>query len=365
MKKLRFGYSTGTCAAAASKAALLRLLGNEYFKEVQILLPSGQTIMVPVHSLKLQDQGALAEVIKDGGDDLDVTHGMSIIASIIWSEEPGIRITGGEGVGRVTKPGLAVPVGQAAINPVPRQMINDALQELLPEGRGIEVVLSAPEGRKVAEKTLNARLGVLGGISILGTSGRVRPMSREAYIESLLPQIHQALAMGCRTLVLTPGQMGERMAGRRGINTDAIVQTSNYIGAMLEECARQNVPEVLLFGHIGKVIKVAGGIFNTHSKMADARREILAAHAALLGASAQTIREIMDLNTIDASAALVKQKGLEEVYDNIAAAASQRCQARLDNATRVATVMYALDGSILGCDDQAREMGKRMGWNLL
>lgn len=365
MKKLRWGYSTGTCAAAASKAALLRLLGHENLEQVQIILPSGQSIKVPVQTSDLKEQGAWAEVIKDGGDDLDVTHGMSIISEIAWSNEPGIHITSGEGVGRVTKPGLAIPVGEPAINPVPRQMIKDALKELLSVDQGIEVKISAPDGERLAQKTMNARLGVIGGISILGTSGLVRPMSREAFIESLIPQIHQALALGFRTLVLTPGGMGERMARERGVHPDAIVQTSNYIGAILEECAGSNVPELLLFGHIGKVIKVAGGIFNTHSKVADGRREILAAHAALLGASHRTIHGIMELNTIDASVALIKETGLEQVYSRIATAASLHCQTRVGGGTRIGTVVYALDGSILGYDEPAIEMGKRMAWNLI
>lgn len=364
MKKLRHGYSTGTCAAAASKAALLRLLGCEDLRQVQLSLPSGQDITVPVESAELIDQEAWAAVIKDGGDDLDATHGMKIISRLNWSKTPGVSITGGEGVGRVTKPGLAVAVGEPAINPGPRRMIHDALKDLLPGDRGVEVEISAPEGERVAEKTMNARLGVIGGISILGTSGLVRPMSREAYIESLLPQIPQALALGFGTLVLTPGGMGERMAVERGVHPDAIVQTSNFIGALLDECAGHKVAELLLFGHIGKVIKVAGGIFNTHSKVADARREILAAHAALLGASPAIIQDIMELNTIEASIALIKEKGLEKVYQNIAAAASQRCQSRLGGGARVGTAVYSLDGSILGCDESAIEMGKRMGWNL-
>lgn len=364
MKTLRFGYSTGTCAAAASKAALLRLLGCDDPREVEINLPAGRMMMVPVQSTELINQVARAVVVKDGGDDLDVTHGMQIVSRVGWSKTPGVCIYGGEGVGRITKPGLAVPIGEPAINPVPRQMIRNALKDLLPGERGVDVEISAPDGERVAKKTMNARLGVIGGISILGTSGLVRPMSREAFIDSLLPQISQALALGFETLVLTPGGMGERMAINRGVNPDAIVQTSNFIGAILDECAGYNVPELLLFGHIGKIIKIAGGIFNTHSKVADARCEILAAHAAMLGASPSVVQDIMKLNTVDESIHLVQRNGLEKVYQTIADAASQRCQSRVASGIRVGTAVYALNGSILGCDESATEMGKRMGWNL-
>ncbi|HWP95266.1 MAG TPA: cobalt-precorrin-5B (C(1))-methyltransferase CbiD [Syntrophomonadaceae bacterium] len=364
MKTLRYGYSTGTCAAAACKAALLKLLNEEDVQKVVITLPVGSSVEIPVKKAILEGAGATAEVVKDAGDDPDVTHGISICSHVELLNKPEIIIMGGQGIGQVTKPGLAVPVGEAAINPVPRKMITTALQELLPTGWGARASISAPEGEKVARKTMNPRLGIMGGISILGTSGLVRPMSQEAYLDSLIPQIRQAQALGHKTLVLTPGGMGARMAAENGIHPEAVVQTSNFIGAMLEECAHHGVEEILLFGHIGKIVKVAGGIFNTHSKVADARREILAVHAALLGAPLKAIQEIMEVNTMDAAVGLITDFHLQAVYASLAAAASQRCQARLGEGIIIGTVLYALDGTILGFDETASKLGGRMGWSL-
>lgn len=364
MKKLRYGYSTGTCAAAASKAALFALLYGERVDQVSITLPEGGQLTIPVQEVELQDGGAWAEVIKDGGDDLDVTHGLSIFARVDWHEEAEIIIEAGLGVGRVTKPGLAVPVGEPAINPIPREMIRRSVGELLASDRGLRVLIWVPEGEKTAGKTMNARLGILGGISILGTSGLVRPMSQEAFIDSLVPQIRQALALGHKILVLTPGGMGERMAAARGVHPESIVQTSNFIGAILEECREYQVEQVVLFGHIGKLVKVAGGIFNTHSRVADARREILAAHAALLGASPELTEAIMQLNTADESVKLLGDAGMMMVFEQIAEAVTGRCRVLTGGAMKIGTIIYALDGTILGTDQNAKEMGKLLAWNL-
>lgn len=319
---------------------------------------------IPVEGIITERGKATAQVIKDAGDDPDVTHGISIFSCVELLDKPGIVISGGPGVGTVTKPGLAVGVGEAAINPVPRKMITTALEEVLAPGSGVQVTIFAPEGETLARKTMNPRLGIIGGISILGTSGLVRPMSQEAYLDSLVPQITQALALGHNTVVLTPGGMGARMAAETGIPTEAVIQTSNFVGAMLEECVQHGVEEILLFGHIGKIIKVAGGIFNTHSKVADARSEILAAHAALLGAPLQAIQEIMQVNTMEAAVSLIKNFKLEPVYASLAAAASQRCQARLGEKMTIGTVLYALDGTILGYDETASRLGGKLGWSL-
>jgi len=363
---MRWGYSTGTCAAAAGKAALQRLLADGDIDQVSILLPSGNRAAIPVASSQLVEGSdtAVAEIIKDGGDDPDATNGMVIAAQVTLLDHPEIIVEGGPGVGRVTKPGLAVAVGGPAINPVPLAMIRTAVGELLPPGRGVRVVISAPEGERVARKTMNARLGITGGISILGTSGLVRPMSQEAYLDSLIPQIDQALALGHGHIVLTPGGLGARMAQEQNIPEEAIVQTSNFIGLMLDGCAQRRIQGVVLFGHVGKLIKVAGGIFNTHSQVADARREILAAHTALIGGGTQLIARIMQLNTIDEAPALLREYGLERVWDAIAAAASERCQLRIGDGFKVGTVLYTLDGTILAYDREAAQLGRQMAWRL-
>jgi len=363
-RALRTGYTTGTCSAAATKAALQNLILGENAGKVTIDLPDGGNIDIPINTIIYQDGKTTAEVIKDGGDDIDVTHGISIFSTIELLSTEEIIIEGGRGVGRVTKPGLAVPVGEAAINPVPRSMILTEVQKILPAGQGVRVIISAPDGEKVAGRTLNPRLGIMGGISIIGTSGIVRPMSEYAYIDSLLPQISQAVALGHKVVVLTPGGMGARKAAELGIVEDAVVQTSNFIGELLKECSLKQIEGVLLFGHIGKLIKVAGGIFHTHSHIADARKEILAAHAAMLGAPVDLIKEIMKLNTIEASLDLIRKHNLEQVYHSIAAWASKRSRDIMEDNVKVGTVLYSLDGSIIGYDAEALELGRKLNWKI-
>lgn len=362
---LRTGYSTGSCATAASQAALVKLLGDNEVNEVRVELPDGAWITIPIRQVFVFAGKASAEVIKDAGDDPDVTHGTSILATVELLAQEKIIIEGGRGVGRVTKPGLAIEVGEAAINPVPRAMIRSAVQKLLPPGTGAKIIISAPQGEELARRTMNPRLGIEGGISILGTSGIVRPMSEAAYLASLVPQLDQAIALGHRNLLLTPGKMGERQAKALGIAADSIIQTSNYVGIMIKEAVLRNVKTILLIGHIGKIIKVAAGIFNTHSKIADARRETLAAHAAMLGAAPEIIREIMELNTMEASVSLLKSHQLEAAYDSIAASASQRIRDYIavnceHDTIKVGTMLYALDGEILGYDQAGMQLCKQM-----
>ncbi|MBM7854345.1 cobalt-precorrin-5B (C1)-methyltransferase [Desulfohalotomaculum tongense] len=362
-KKLRTGYTTGTCAAAAAKAAALALFRGEKPPAVSVDLPGGGSARLPVRSLILNDGFARAAVIKDGGDDPDVTHGLEIWAAV-YPASRGITVTGGTGVGRVTKPGLQVPVGEYAINPAPRRMITAEVQKVLPAGKGAKVVISVPGGAEVAKRTMNQRLGIVGGISILGTGGIVRPMSEDAYRRSLVPQIDVALAQGYRHLVLTPGRMGVKRAGEMGIPAECVVETSNFIGTMLEECAKRKVPGVIILGHLGKLVKLAGGIFHTHSKMADARREILAAHAALHGADYKLVRQIMELNTVDQSVELLRKNGLMKVFSSIAGAAEERCTLFCYHSMEVGTVIYSMAGEVVGCSRTARKIGGVMGWQI-
>jgi len=364
LTEMRWGYSTGTCAAAASKAALVRLLTDNGLDQVSVLLPGGTRAEIPVARSYKCPEGAAAEVVKDGGDDPDVTNGLVIAAQVRLLDSPEVVIDSGKGVGKVTKPGLAVSVGKPAINPVPLEMIRNAIREILPPGKGLYITISVPEGERTALKTMNPRLGIVGGISILGTSGMVRPMSQEAYLDSLIPQIDQAIALGHRIIVLTPGGMGARLAQQSGIAADAVVQTSNFVGPMLEASATRGVKGILMFGHIGKLVKVAGGIFNTHSKVADARREIMAAHAALSGGSAELINKIMSLNTMDESIPLLREYELEQVYQSIALAVSWRCRQLVGEEITVGTVLYALDGTILARDESSVRLGRELAWNI-
>ena len=358
-KSLKEGYSTGSCAAAAARAAAHLLIHKEYLQAAEVELPDGKSISIPIKRVSMQGDRAIAETIKDGGDDLDATHGLSVLATVELSSSSQVVIEGGQGVGRVTKPGLVVPVGKAAINPVPCRMISTAVSKELPAGYGARVTISVPEGEKVAHRTMNSRLGISGGISILGTTGRVRPMSREAYLEALIPQLDQALALGHSNLVLVPGALGARRARELGIPADAVVECSNFFGDMLDRCASRQVEGILLMGHLGKMIKLAGGNFCTHSRVSDASREILTAHLALAGADQDLLSTIMQINTMEESVDILKEHGREEVFNHLALQCSIKARQRLAREVEIGTIFYRMDGSMIGFDQKSLEIRRR------
>ncbi|MTI82048.1 MAG: cobalamin biosynthesis protein CbiD [Firmicutes bacterium] len=362
--KLKFGYTTGTCAAAAAKAAALLIFKEERPTVVTIDLPGGDTAKLPIHSLKKEGNTARASVIKNAGDDPDVTHGLEIWAEVSTAEY-GIKITGGKGVGLVTKPGLSVPVGEHAINPVPRQMITSEVEKILDYSQGAQVVISVPKGEETAPKTMNNRLGIVGGISILGTSGIVRPMSETALRQSLIPQLDVALAQGYDYLVLTPGRMGVKRALAMNIHNDSIVETSNFIGAMLEESVNRQVKGAIILGHLGKLVKLAGGIFHTYSKLADARREIITAHAALNGADKNMVQQLMQLNTAEQSVELLNKNNMKEiVFNSIATAAEERCRSYCSSKIKIGVVIYSMTGEVLASTETAKKIGGKQGWQI-
>ncbi len=255
-------------------------------------------------------------VIKDAGDDPDITDGMMVCACVSRRMDKDIVIDGGAGVGRVTLPGLDQPVGVAAINSVPRQMITASVREAASEAGadcGFDVVIDIPGGEQAAEKTLNASLGIMGGLSVLGTTGIVHPMSEQALIDTIALEISQRRALGDRILYMVPGNYGETFLKEHHPDAAArVVRISNYIGESLDLAMESGAEGVMLTGHIGKLIKVAGGIMNTHSRFADARMEIMAAAAATTGADAALIREILAAKTTDAGLALISDAGLTE-----------------------------------------------------
>ena len=361
-RMLRRGYTTGTCAAAAAKAALWMLLHNRHTREVLVNTPAGIPLHLKVFDSRVTPEEASCAVKKDAGDDPDITDGVMIYARVEYLSEPGILLEGGKGIGKVTKKGLSLPVGSSAINPAPREQIISALEEILPPGRGIKVVISIPQGEQLAKKTLNSTLGIEGGLSVLGTSGIVEPMSEESFKQSLSLQIPVALEEGIPTLVFTPGRRGWRQAVETlGLPPALVLQMSNFVGYMLLTCLRFEVKEVLLCGNIGKLVKVAGGIFDTHSKTADGRREIMAAHAALEGASRETVRNIMDSVTAEGAADILKKQGLQEVFNRLAEASSSRSQAYVKNQLKVGTILLNFEGEILGMDQRAVEIGGKLG----
>jgi len=362
-RELRPGITTGASAAAAAQAAVIMLYRHEVIETAQIINSQGRVITVPIENVFPENGDIVAEVIKDAGDDPDVTNGLKILVKAGKNAEAGVTITGGPGVGTVTKPGLQIPVGEAAINPVPRQMITEAVSKFIPEGAGVIIEVSVPGGAAAARKTLNSKLGIEGGISILGTTGIVEPMSEDAFRKSLVPQISQAIAYGYNTICLTPGRLGEKWAaGKLGIPAEAVVQMSNFVGYMLKESVRLGIKNVILIGHHSKLAKVAAGCFHTHNKVSDARLETLAAYAGLQGADPRIIGSLLEANTSEEALEILRDNGLMQVMDMVAARAAARAMEHVFGELRVGVVLFTMAGEVVAADANALEIGGEMKW---
>ncbi len=315
-QQLRCGYTTGSCAAMAAGAAARALLGGQPRQTATLQTPSGVLVEADLLEWRLTETSARCAVRKDSGDDPDVTGGMLIFATVEKTQESGITIDGGEGVGRVTRAGLDQPVEAAAINSVPRRLILREVEQACREAGytgGLRVVISAPGGQEIATKTFNPRLGIEGGISILGTSGIVEPMSQQAITETIRLELSRLAADGRCSVVLTPGNYGsdflqQKLAGL----TPITVKCSNFLGESIDHAVRLGFGRLLLVGHIGKLVKLAGGIMNTHSSYADARLELMAVHAALCGAGQSLVAGLMDCATTDQGVELLRQHNLLE-----------------------------------------------------
>lgn len=333
---LRRGYTTGACAQAATAAAA----GDDPERrgEVQVCLPGGEAARFPY---RLDERG-VAWVVKDAGDDPDITDGLAIGASV--HDTPGVFVVrGGEGVGIVTLPGLAVPPGDPAINPVPREAILCELRRLRPAGA--TAIILAPGGETLARRTLNPRCGIEGGLSILGTTGRVEPWSVEAMRDSLLPQLDVALARGRTDLVYVLGSKGRRLAVEAGADERDVVETANEVGWMLERAGERGFQSVTVRGHVGKLVKLAAGIFDTHSRVADARLVTLAAYAGAAGLPSVEVRGILEMNTADQAAAHLLDLGRVDVLAQVARAAARACRERY--AIPVGIVLLDRGGTVL------------------
>lgn len=361
-KKYRKGYTTGSCAAAASKAAVMMLLKGMEIAQVDIDTPAGIRLILPVSDTTFFEESVECAVVKDGGDDPDVTTGLKIYARVRLSNEKGIRVIGGEGVGTVTLPGLRVPVGQPAINPVPMKMIIKEVSEVLPEGMGADIVIRVPGGEEIAVNTYNPGLGIIGGISILGTKGIVEPMSEEAWKESLALELGILSAKGIKQIVFTFGNYGNDFITKRfGVEDKYIVTISNFVGFMLEKALENHFERILMVGHMGKLVKVAAGIFHTHSRVADARMETIASYAALEGAQKDVIEKIFASRTTDAAAEIIEAFGLQNVYERIVRNVSARCREFVFNKIEIGTVLFNKDNNLLDMDDMARKILKSIG----
>ncbi len=351
---MRTGYTTGACATAATRAALLTLLEKQVPACVTILLPIGEQVTFAVyHCEKHADGSMTASVIKDAGDDPDVTHGAQICSTVSWLATPEIVLDGGVGVGRVTKPGLGLDVGSAAINPVPRAMIEHIVQELLDkknEQRGVSVIISVPDGLERSNKTLNARLGIVGGLSILGTTGIVRPYSTAAYKASVSKAIDVAIACGSQDhILLTTGSRSEKFARRYiTLPDEAYIQMGEFTGYALRDCATKGVRSVTLVGMIGKLSKIGDGRMQTHVAGAEVDVQGLAEVAKDYGASADVVEQVRHANTARHFQELMLAHGLRGVFDVICERARAASQMHVHHTLDVDVLMCDFDGSILG-----------------
>lgn len=365
-KKLRFGYTTGSCAAGAARGAAELLLGEDEIGEAELMTPKGILLHLELLDMKRDENAASCAVRKDAGDDPDTTNGILVYAKVekfqIRSDmEDRIVIDGGTGVGRVTKPGLSQKIGEAAINPVPRAMILLAVEEIADryhyEG-GLKVTISVPEGEKIARKTFNPRLGIVGGISILGTSGIVEPMSEKALIDSIRVEMSQHAAMGEQYMLVTPGNYGaDYLREHMALPFEKNIKCSNYVGETIDMAVDMGVKGILFISHIGKFVKVAAGIMNTHSHSADARMEVLCANAIRAGGDLACARSILQCNTTDEALRVLDENHiLRETMKEI----TDRIQFYLDHRSYqqilLGAVIFSNEYGYLGQTEHAAEL---------
>jgi cobalt-precorrin-5B (C1)-methyltransferase len=342
MSALRTGYTTGSCAAAAAKTAVRLLAGGRAVECMEIPLPGGVRSVLPLAYARLTESGAEAAVRKDAGDDPDVTHGALIVASVAWNRGDDVEFSAGEGVGTVTKPGLAIPPGEPAINPVPRWMILEAVREVTP--RGVRVTIAIPGGGDIARKTFNPRIGIVGGLSILGTTGIVRPFSCSAIRETLRCSLSVAEAAGIRAPVFVPGHIGERAARARFRVADGqVVEVGNEWGFVLEEALRYPFSALLIVGHPGKLAKLTAGDWDTHSGRSESALPVVEAmHADILG------RPAAPAATVEGLLAALNPVDKKTIGDALASAILKAVEKKTEGRFTPAVVLIDLGGRIIG-----------------
>lgn len=364
---LERGFTTGSAAAAAAKAATIMLLEGKKVESVRIDTPADIELDLSIADCRHEKGEVEALVKKDAGDDPDVTDGLLIGARVERNpQSKGLKITGGRGVGKVTKPGLAVSPGEPAINPVPLEMIKKEVKraaagisdsggrEIENDGSsgshdpGLRVTVFVPRGEEVAEKTFNPRLGIEGGISILGTTGIVEPMSDKAYKDSLALKLSQIAAGGYSRIVLVFGNRGKNRAKKAGFSPKRTVRMSNYVGFMLEKCCQEEIEEALLLGTPGKLVKVAAGIFNTHSSVADGRLETLAAYSAAAGGSSELADKILRTSTAEQAVKIIQDEGPgERVFFTLMEKVVERASQRIECDLKLAAALFSAEKGFL------------------
>lgn len=403
-KKYKRGYTTGSCAAVATSAALSGLLFKDVPDIVRLTLPNKEVIDIEVFDFEMGENWCSSTVIKDGGDDIDATNNMEIVSRVMifdkgdFTRNPDISIslanhgsykyelnnvtvliTSGVGIGVASRSGLGCKVGKPAINPVPREMIINEVKRLIINDDGLSadnkdrlkineddslkseklanktivVEISAPKGEEIAKKTFNEKLGIFGGISIIGTTGIVEPMSEEGWKKTLSIELEMQKTKGMSTAYLAPGNHGTAfLIERFHVNGEDIVKISNFVGYMLMEAKRLGFKKIFLVGHIGKLVKVAGGIFNTHSRVSDARNEILIANLALMGAPTELLKYVEKTRTTDESVDKILDEGYGEVYNILARKCVKRSKEHMrDENIDMYVALFSLDGRLLGVSD--------------
>ncbi len=343
MKKLREGVSTGSCMTGGAAAAALWLMTGKCPEVIEVETPIGKTLYLDV----LPKEKGVCGIVKDAGDDPDVTNGSEVITRVeILPDDGGITFVGGNGIGTVTQEGLKLPVGEPAINPVPRQMAEKALRKII-GNRGAVVTVSIPGGEELAKRTFNPRLGVLGGLSVLGTTGIVRPMSEEAMKDSLLVELDMYARQGHRSILFVLGATGENALKASYGEFQCVLQVSNYIGFMIEEAVERGFTDILIGGFVGKLVKVASGTMNTHSHVADGRLETICTHAALHGAPREVIERIYSCLTTKAAMKIVEEEGLVYIWKDMAQKATFYCEKTAHGMARVGIIFLDGDNRVL------------------
>ena len=362
---LRYGWTTGSCAAAAAKAAALMLLSGEEFRQVRLMTPKGIELYLDVEDVTRLPDRVECAVRKYSGDDPDVTDGLLIYARVEKGDEEssGLRVIldGGIGVGRVTKPGLEQQIGQAAINKVPRRMITEEVERIC-RACGycgeMKVTISIPDGEETAKKTFNPRLGIVGGLSVLGTSGIVEPMSEKALTDTIYLEMKMLRESGYSCCYAVPGNYGmDFLTDQLGINPDLAVKCSNYVGDTIDDAKLLGMKGLLLIGHVGKFIKLAAGVMNTHSRTADCRMEVFASHAAMAGADAAVVKEIMAcLNTTEAVKILKDRGLLQDIMKTVMERITFYLRQRAGGELETGAVVFSGEEGILGQTENAERL---------
>lgn len=378
---LQMGYTTGSCAAAAAKAATEMLLSGEEIRQVRLLAPKGIELYLELEDIMRKKSEVSCAVRKYSGDDPDVTNGILVYATVQKAEKKSkinsensvdlserINLDGGVGIGRVTKPGLEQKIGQAAINKVPRRMICEAVEEVCRKHEytgNLQVRLSVPEGAEVAKKTFNPRLGIEGGISILGTTGIVEPMSEKALTDTIYLEMKMLKENGTDWCYVVPGNYGmDFLREKLQVDTALSVKCSNYVGETIEDAKLLGMKGILLIGHIGKFIKLAAGVMNTHSRQADCRMEVLGVHAAMNGADATIVREIMEcINTTEALEILRRENLVEPVMKSVMKRIEFFLKNRAGEELEIGVILFSTEDGILGKSENADELLKKIQEN--